>query len=137
MITFDLARLKEQRESEWGRKITWKEIEAATGLYPNSLGRLLTTDPAKRAVRVDLDTINAFCRFFRLESGPVPFIVYTPDEAAPDQPAELAAADSAQAEGEPATPAQPEQAAPGPAQAAKQLSFPFAGPSKGRKTHLT
>jgi transcriptional regulator with XRE-family HTH domain len=71
-----LAQYKLQKQAEWGREITIKEMAEATGVSRDTISRLLKGTPT----RIDKNTIYALCKFFDVPSGPVPFIVYVPDE---------------------------------------------------------
>lgn len=75
-VKVNLAQLKRQKEAEWGRDISWQEIIDGAGISRNTLARLLSG----RAQRVDNATADRLCRFFKLPSGPVPFIIYEADE---------------------------------------------------------
>jgi transcriptional regulator with XRE-family HTH domain len=74
MIT--LAQYRLQKQAEWGREISIKEMAEATGVSRDTISRLLKGTPT----RIDKNTIYALCKFFDVPCGPVPFIVYNPDE---------------------------------------------------------
>jgi DNA-binding Xre family transcriptional regulator len=74
-VTVNLAQFKREKEAEWGRDITWQEMMDGAGISRNTLARLLSG----KAQRVDNDTANGLCKFFDIPPGPVPFIVYVPD----------------------------------------------------------
>lgn len=76
MIKIDLANFKRLKEIEWDRKISWEEITKEAGISRNTLARLLRGD----AQRPDSETLNGLCRFFRVDPGPVPFVIYAPDQ---------------------------------------------------------
>lgn len=66
------------KQAEWGRPITVKEIAGTTGLSRDTITRLVK----QRTTRVDEGTVNALCKFFGVERGePIPFLIYDPDEA--------------------------------------------------------
>ena len=79
-IIIDLEQLKRQKEVEWQREITWTEFMEVTGLYPTTLAKLRSADPEKQSKRVDISTLEAICKFFKLPTGCVPFIKYIPDD---------------------------------------------------------
>lgn len=74
MIT--LAQYRLQKQAEWGREISIKEMAEATGVSRDTISRLLKGTPT----RIDKNTIYALCKFFDVPPGPVPFIVYASDE---------------------------------------------------------
>ena len=75
-VKVELAQLKREKEVEWQRKISWDEITTGANISRNTLARLLRGN----AERVDNKTADGLCRFFKVPAGPVPFIVYEPDE---------------------------------------------------------
>ena len=75
-VKVNLAQFRREKQAEWGRDITWQEIMDGAGISRNTLARLLSG----KAQRVDKATLAGLCRFFNVPPGPVPFIVYVPDE---------------------------------------------------------
>jgi DNA-binding Xre family transcriptional regulator len=73
-VSLNLAQFKREKEAEWGRDISWQEIMDGAGISRNTLARLLRDDTS----RIDKKTIDGLCKFFKVPSGPVPFIVYIP-----------------------------------------------------------
>lgn len=71
-----LAQYRLEKQAEWGREITIKEMAEATGISRDTISRLLKGTPT----RIDKNTIYALCEFFGVPPGPVPFIVYEPEE---------------------------------------------------------
>jgi putative transcriptional regulator len=71
---FQLWTRKEQREN---RRITLTEVSEATGLSPETIRKLLKNQTR----RFDESVIIALCEYFEVPPGPVPFVVYEPDEA--------------------------------------------------------
>ncbi len=63
------------KEAEWERSITIKEISEATGLSRNTIKNLRDGD----TTRYDNEVIDAFCKFFKVPKGPIPFFEYIPD----------------------------------------------------------
>jgi len=116
-----------------------KDLMAAKGVSLRGTAKgagiaLSTLQKVAANENVESDVLGKLMAYFGCTPGEL--IAGLKAEAAADDPAnEQAAADKEEPAALPDP--QPEQAAPGPAQAAKQLSFPLDGPSKGRKTHLT
>lgn len=71
-----------QKQAEWGREITIKEISEQTGVSRDTISRMLNASPT----RIDEGTIKSLCKFFNVPAGPVPFIIYQPDEEQHEQP---------------------------------------------------
>lgn len=76
MVTMDLKQFKRQVEAQTRRDITWAEIREATGLAQSTINRLMNN----KNERVDLSAIDRMCKFFGLPAGPVPFIIYLPED---------------------------------------------------------
>ncbi len=76
-VTVDLKQFKREVEAQLRRDITWAEIREATGLAQSTVNRLMND----KNQRVDLSAVDRLCKFFNLAAGPVPFIIYQPDEA--------------------------------------------------------
>ncbi len=70
---FQLWTEKEQREK---RRITLTEVSEATGLAPETIRKLRDN----QTTRFDTPVIVALCEFFDVQPGPVPFVVYEPDQ---------------------------------------------------------
>lgn len=66
-----------EKQVEWGREITIKEISENTGLSRTTVSKILNS----QTNRIDEGTIIALCKFFKVPPGPVPFIVYEPGAA--------------------------------------------------------
>ena len=67
-----------EKQAEWGREISIKEISEQSGLSRDTISRMLNGHPT----RVDQGTIFALCSFFKVDPGTtIPFLVYDPDEA--------------------------------------------------------
>lgn len=66
-----------KKELEWGRPIEIIEVAKATGLHRETVASLLQG----KTNRFDGDVLDKVCKFFGLPAGPVPFIVFEPDEA--------------------------------------------------------
>lgn len=75
-VTVDLKQFKREAEAQLRRDITWDEIREATGLAKTTINRLMND----KNQRVDLSAVDRLCTFFNLPAGPIPFIVYKPDE---------------------------------------------------------
>lgn len=71
-VIANLAQFKRQKEVEWKRDISWQEIMDGANISRNTLARLLSG----KAQRVDNETADGLCAFFKVPLGPVPFIVY-------------------------------------------------------------
>lgn len=74
-VTVNLRGLKREAEERLQRRVTWDEISQTTGLARTTINRLMNG----KNQRVDLSAVDRLCSFFQLPTGPVPFIVYTPD----------------------------------------------------------
>ncbi len=61
MIYSKVRQLRFQKEERDGVKLTYAALQAATGLNPNTLSRLLGRDPIRR---IDGDTLDVLCRYF-------------------------------------------------------------------------
>lgn len=73
-VIVDLEQFIREKEAEWKRNITWREISEETGLSESTLSRVIHS-----AKRPDLETIGKLCKFFNIPPGPVPFIRWEPD----------------------------------------------------------
>lgn len=71
----DLFSFWREKEKEWRRNITVKEVSEATGISRNTINSYLQQD----VERPDLEVIGKLCQFFGVPPGPVPFLVYLPD----------------------------------------------------------
>lgn len=65
-----------QKELELNKSITVAEVARGTGLSRTTLTKLLTEEGSEFNSR----TVDALCRFFEVPAGPVPFLVYTPED---------------------------------------------------------
>lgn len=65
-----------RKEIELGRRLSVLGVASEAGISRAAIQRLLDGD----IQRVDVDTINALCKFFDVPPGPVPFLVYVPDD---------------------------------------------------------
>lgn len=65
----------QDKQKEWGRRITVVEVSKATGINRATLAAYLD-DKVKRP---DLEVISKLCTFFGAAPGPVEFIRYEPD----------------------------------------------------------
>lgn len=65
-----------QKEIERGKRITVTEVSREIGLHRDTIQKLL--DDATG--RYDKPVLDALCRYFDVPPGPVPFLVYEPDE---------------------------------------------------------
>ncbi len=74
-VRVNLAQFRREKEAQWGRDVSWQEIIEGAGISRNTLARLLSG----KAQRVDKVTMDGLCRFFEVPPGPVPFVVYAPD----------------------------------------------------------
>ena len=68
-----------QKEIELGRRLSVLGVAGEAGISRAAIQRLLDGDMQ----RIDVDTVDALCRFFAVQPGPVPFLQYVPD--APEQ----------------------------------------------------
>jgi DNA-binding Xre family transcriptional regulator len=64
-----------QKEIEQGRTIPVKEVALATGVSRDTLTRLRN----KTTTRFDENVIDKLCKFFDVQPGPIPFIIYQPE----------------------------------------------------------
>lgn len=71
-----IFRLWNEKELRENRRITLTEVSEATGLAPETIRKLRENG----TTRFDKPVIIALCKFFDVPPGPVPFIVYVPDE---------------------------------------------------------
>lgn len=76
-IVINLRQYIREKEAEQQRDITWAEIREATGIAESTLNRLLS----HKAQRPDIEVLGKLCKFFDVPPGPVPFIVYAPDDS--------------------------------------------------------
>lgn len=60
MIRFRLKELMAQKEFEWGRRVTYEEIAAATGIHRGTLSKIAN----KRGYNTTTDNLDALCRYF-------------------------------------------------------------------------
>ena len=63
-------------EIDRGRRITVAEVAKATGLRRNTIQGLLNGE----TTRFDAPVIDALCCYFNVPAGPIPFLVYEPDD---------------------------------------------------------
>lgn len=63
-------------ELKRGKPIEIKEIAAKTGLHRETVANLLEG----KTTRFDAPVLDAICKYFNIPPGPIPFIVYEPDE---------------------------------------------------------
>ena len=79
MVKSELLKLWRQRELEIGRIITVSEVVEATGLSRETV----TNFRSGHTTRYDAPVIAKLCDFFGVAKGqPVPFLVYTDQQAA-------------------------------------------------------
>ena len=71
-MTIKFAQFKRQMEAKMDRDFTTGQIAEGAGISADTVSRLLND----KVTRIDSKTINGLCRFFDVEPGPVPFIVY-------------------------------------------------------------
>jgi putative transcriptional regulator len=69
-----MRHLKFEKEEREKRKLTYEEMEQATGLAPGTLARFLKHDPLER---FDGKVISALCRYFGCGIGDL--LEYVPD----------------------------------------------------------
>lgn len=74
-----LAEFWKQKETERSCKITVAEVASATGLARNTIDAWLENN----MTRYDKPIINAFCKYFDVPAGPIPFLIYEPDVTPP------------------------------------------------------
>lgn len=74
-IKVTLFQFWKQKEAEWGRTITVTEVAESTGVSRDTLTRLR----GGRTDRPSLDVTDELCKFFKVPSGPVPFLIYEKD----------------------------------------------------------
>lgn len=65
-----------QEELNRGKEIPIAEVERATGLEYRTI-RSLLNDATQR---FDGPVVSKLCKYFNIASGPVPWLVYEPDE---------------------------------------------------------
>ena len=65
-----------EKEIEWGRTITVSEVAKAIAVSRDTVTRLRDGD----TTRYDAPIISKVCQFFKVTAGPIPFLVYVPDE---------------------------------------------------------
>lgn len=65
-----------QKEIEWGRTIPVMEVADAIGTSRDTITRLRKGT----TTRYDAPVISKVCQFFDVPAGPIPFLVYVPDE---------------------------------------------------------
>lgn len=70
-----------QKELEQRQNISVLDVAKATGLHRSTIQSLL--DDTTR--RFDDPVISAICTYFNVAPGPVPWLVYEPDEKEPGQ----------------------------------------------------
>lgn len=75
MIRSKLRRLRFEKEEQEGRKLTYEVIQSETGLASATIAALLKPDSIER---INGQTLNALCRFFRCDVGDL--LEYVPDE---------------------------------------------------------
>lgn len=66
-----------QKEIELGRRLSVLGVAGEAGVSRAAIQRLLNGDMQ----RIDVDTIDALCKFFNVPPGPVPFLQYIPDDS--------------------------------------------------------
>ena len=74
-IKSNLFEYWKQKEIEWGRNISVSEVAKATKKSRDTIHRARTG----QTTLPDQDTLAGLCKFFGVEAGPVPFIIYEPD----------------------------------------------------------
>ncbi len=63
------------KQAEWGREISIKEMSENSGISRDTISRMLNGSPT----RVDENTVFALCDFFSVQPGdPIPFLIYDP-----------------------------------------------------------
>ncbi len=77
MSVFRFKQFVLEKQVQWGREITIKEISEGSGVSRDTVSRALSGT----LTRIDESTVLAFCKFFKVPPGPVPFIVYEPGAA--------------------------------------------------------
>lgn len=75
MIKIDLFSIWQDEEKRRGKKLTALEVSAATGIHRNTLSSYLKGNVKSP----NFEILNALCRYFNVEPGPVPFLIYTED----------------------------------------------------------
>lgn len=63
-------------ETKQRREISVAEVAEATGLSRHTITRFKNGDTN----RFDGETIDKLCAFFGIPAGPIPFIIYEPDD---------------------------------------------------------
>ena len=72
-----------QKEYEWGRDITVREVADSFGANWNAIDRLRkgVGIKGKDPQRLDTNLVNGVCKFFDIPAGPVPFIEFVTEES--------------------------------------------------------
>lgn len=66
-----------EKEIEWGRSVSVAEVAKAVGVSRDTISRLRSGE----TTRYDAPIISKVCGFFGAPAGPIPFLVYEPDQA--------------------------------------------------------
>ena len=77
VIQSKLFQFWQQKEMEFGRRITVIEVSRATKISRETIQRLLDND----STRFDGATMAGLCEFFSVPAGPIPFLVFEHDGA--------------------------------------------------------
>ncbi len=67
-----------EKEIEWGRTITVSEVAATIEASRDTITRLRDG----KTTRYDGPVISRVCKFFDVPPGPIPFLIYEPDNKA-------------------------------------------------------
>lgn len=65
------------KELEKGKLITIANVATATGLHHETVKNLLLG----KTTRFDMPVLDKVCQFFNMPPGPIPFIIFEPDNA--------------------------------------------------------
>lgn len=64
------------KELEAGRILTVSEVSRGAKISRQTLTKLR----AGHGQKFDKNTLDALCKYFNVEPGPVPFLIYSPDD---------------------------------------------------------
>ena len=72
--TDTLFQLWSEKERKENRHITLSEVSEGTNLAPETIRNLIEN----KTKRFDAPVLIALCKFFNVQPGPIPFLVYEP-----------------------------------------------------------